>query len=171
MTLATPQKQAVEELARLLRATNKLWVMTRMRIERASTASGFAKALNQATTGFGMLKGQIQSVNARMESLIPKLSRTVMEVCRQMTEAANVKTADESQRYIAVFSRAADRFGANTAVQEELLGIQSSLKVDEEMAESATAVPAKASTQKADAPARRSLVWDEGVPAKVFRKG
>jgi hypothetical protein len=121
VSLTLPEHEVAEELSRLTTAKNKLWVMTRIKIEHCTSAQEFAQVLNNSADGFKMLWERMASIYERYQINDPESLDKINELTKQMGAQSNEKTKVETQKYIAVYALAFQKFGEDEGVQQAML--------------------------------------------------
>lgn len=119
-TLTPTESEAAKELSGLLITKNRLWVITRMKIEQAVSASDFAQTLSQAADRLDYWLRACSGIYERHQIKSYESISKLGEIGRRIADQSSKTTEVESQRYIAVLTDANQRFGSDPGVKKAI---------------------------------------------------
>ena len=124
-SLTPPEQQYVQEIANLLMAKNRLWLILQLKTERANTAGEFSKVLNSAADRVNYWRAKVASIPLAHGDSIDTYAESlhkVHEIGRRMADAAGVKPETEARTisFKSAFSSALEKFGSDAEVKQAM---------------------------------------------------
>jgi hypothetical protein len=122
--LSQSERAAAEELAQLITARDKLWLLARIKFEYAGSANQFEKALRETAAGFALIFRRISQVQERLAIDDAEAIRGALHT---IVEESTKQTAKETDKFLGVISTRIEEFGSDAAVQQAMVALQKAL--------------------------------------------
>jgi len=122
-SLTPPERQYVQEIANLLIAKNRLWVIAQMKIEQAGSAGEFATTLDRTAEQLIYWRAKIASIEMSKSGSPTEFAESlnkVSEVGKRMADVSEAKTQTGVSTFSAVLYAALERFDSDAEVQQAM---------------------------------------------------